>query len=120
LLHLSVSGQVEIFANIAPPKVFFRGVAGEPLSKTVKIIPLKKYPFKIKSVHAKGHNNIRYALEEVKRSQGLSYELTVENLKKKKGRYYELISLKTDSDIKPVIKISVVGYIFEPKQDGKK
>jgi len=86
----------------------------------VKIIPLKKYPFKIESVHVTGQNNIRYALEEVKRSNVLFYELTVENLKKKKGRYYEIISLKTNSDIKPLIKISVIGNIFEPKQSGKK
>jgi len=46
--------------------------------------------------------------------------LTVENLKKVGGRYSDTIYLKTDSKIKPEIKIRVYGNIFEKHQKGKK
>jgi hypothetical protein len=49
------------------------------------------------------------------RPEGAGYILIVENLKKEKGRYYDMISLKTDSKIKPLIKINVYGHIVAPK-----
>jgi hypothetical protein len=42
--------------------------------------------------------------------------LTVENLKKDKGRYYDTISLKTDSKIRPLIKVRVNGYILDKEK----
>lgn len=63
--------------------------------------------------------NIRFTLEEAKPPRGTGYILTVENLKKEKGRYYDLISLKTDSKIKPLIKINVYGQIMEPQPSNK-
>jgi len=46
--------------------------------------------------------------------------LIVENLKKGKGHYYDTIYLKTDSKIKPEIKIRVYGNILETHQKGEK
>ncbi len=63
--------------------------------------------------------NIRFTLEEAKPPRGAGYILTVENLKKEKGRYYDMISLKTDSKIKPLIKINVYGQIMEPQPSNK-
>ena len=81
--------------------------------RTVKIIPEEKYPFKMvgdRTVHKK---YIRYELEEAKRSDKTEYVLTVANLKKRKGRYFETIKLKTDSKIRPEISIRVYGYILD-------
>jgi hypothetical protein len=46
--------------------------------------------------------------------------LIVENLKKAGGYYLDTIYLKTDSKIRPEIKIRVYGNILETHQKGKK
>ena len=96
------------------------GYAGQPLKTVVKIIPEKKYPFKILDAKASDQKNIRYTLEETQDFQGTGYVLSVENVRKKQGNYYALISLTTDNKIKPLIQISIYGNILEPKQTEKK
>lgn len=90
-----------------------RGAAGKRLSGSATIIPEEKYPFKIVETTAKIGENINYKLEEIKRSKRSEYLLTVENLKKTKGRYFDVIILKTTSKIRPEIKIKVYGNIVE-------
>jgi len=85
----------------------------------VKIVPEKKYPFKIIGSGSINPKNIRFTLEEAKPPEGVGYILIVENLKKEKGRYYDMITLKTDSNIKSLIKINVYGHIIEPKPSKK-
>ena len=62
---------------------------------------------------------MRFTLQEAKQPEETGYVLIVENLKKDKGRYYDMISLRTDSKIKPLIKINVYGTIIEPKPRKK-
>ena len=91
-----------------------RGYEGKQMVSTVKIIPEEKYPFKIVGSEALFGNNIRHKIEETKNSKKKTeYVLTVENLKKDKGRYYDTISLKTDSKMRPLIKVRVNGYILD-------
>jgi hypothetical protein len=47
------------------------------------------------------------------------YILTIENIKKEKGKYHDVIHLKTNNKIHPEIKIRVYGNIFGEKQEGK-
>jgi len=94
-----------------------RGLIGMVPVKTVKIIPESKYPFKIEEVHAQKGKDIRFELKPLKDQEKSGYELTVENLKKAKGRYSDTIILKTDSKIKPELKIHVYGDILDkPRQ----
>jgi len=97
-----------------------RGFAGDQIIKTVKIIPEEKYPFKIGGDRTIQTKNIRYELEEVNRSKKIEYVLTVVNLKKEKGRYFDTIKLKTDSKIRPEIKIRVYGNINDRPPGDKK
>jgi len=60
--------------------------------------------------------NIGLRLKEVKISEREAYILTVENLKKTEGGYRDTIYLKTDSKIKPEIKINVHGNIYKKSQ----
>ena len=76
------------------------------------IIPEEKYPFKIVEAVANIGENINYKLEEIKKSKRSEYLLTVKNLKKTKGRYFDVIILKTTSKIRPEIKIKVYGNIL--------
>jgi len=116
LLHLTVIGNINNFATIIPKRVTLRGFAGDQITNKVKIIPEEKYPFKIvgdRNVHKK---NIRYELGEAKRSKKIEYVLTIANLKKEKGRYFETIRLKTDSKKRPEIRIRVYGNILDGRR----
>ena len=114
---LVISGMVEKFATIRPQHVSLRGVAGDPIKGQVSIIPEKKYPFKILDARAQDGKNINFQLDEVKNSKGQAYELTVENLQVKTGRYYDTIILKTDSKVRPELKVRVYGYLSTRKSE---
>ncbi len=116
--YLIVAGNIERFVTLVPKRVSLRGYEGKQMVSTVKIIPEEKYPFKIVGSEALFGNNIRFKIEATKTSKRTEYVLTVENLKKDKGRYYDTISLKTDSKIRPLIKVRVNGYILA--KDRKK
>ncbi|MBU0986270.1 MAG: hypothetical protein KKH68_03360 [Proteobacteria bacterium] len=119
-LNLLVTGVVEKFVSIVPSRILLTGPAGEPIVSVVKIIPEPKYPFKIVAVQVLNDKNIRYNLEEMLPAEGSGYKLTVENLKKEKGRYYDMLSLTTDSSIRPLVKIQVSGIILDPNSSEKK
>jgi hypothetical protein len=119
MLNLTIVGNVEQFVDIVPKRVVLRGVAGNPIKATVKIIPKDKYPFTIKKAKATNTKNIAFTMEKTKNQEKTEYILTVENLKKTKGRYADAIKLKTDSKIRPEIKIYVIGNILDRPKNEK-
>jgi hypothetical protein len=114
---LIISGPVEKFVTIRPKHVSLRGYAGDSIKSKVSIIPEKKYPFKILDARAQKGKDISIVLAEVKKSGNQAWELSVENLKKEKGRFYDTIILKTDSQVKPELKVRVYGYLREAKSE---
>ena len=111
IIPLTIAGNVEKFATITPPKLRLSGVAGQALSREIRIIPEKKYPFKILDITTKKNSDIKFTLNEVAVSKRTEYLLTVQNLKKNQGKYHHTIKIKTNSQIKPEIKIHVIGNI---------
>ena len=110
-LQLTISGQVERFVNITPKRVVLKGFVDARISGSVEILPEEKYSFKILEAKARKGENIRFELSELENTDPPGYILNIENLKKSKGRYFDQIILKTDSEIKPVIHIGVSGFI---------
>ena len=104
---------VEQFVSIKPARVTLKGPAGKPLSATVDISPKKDYPFKIIRTKAQYGKHIRYQLKTVTESGIAKYQMTIENLKKTAGRYFDVIYLSTDSNIKPQLRVDVIGRISE-------
>ena len=98
-------------ASIKPMRLTLKGSPGETVKGSVNIIPNDKYPFSITEVKPRDGKNIRCDLKEVEESGKKIYVLTVENLKKEKGRYFDIINLKTDSTYLPEIRISVSAGI---------
>ena len=89
--------------------LYLRGEAGEKITRTVSIVPSKKYPFKITGAKTlKKTENISFSLKE---ESGKGYTLTVKNIKKTVGFYFEKIILSTTSKQKPEIGIHVSGNI---------
>ena len=97
-----------------------RGFTGDHLKGKVTIIPLEKYPFKILNVRAKNGKDIRFQLQEEKSEKGLQYALTVENQRLQKGRYFDIITLETDSKISPTLSVRVYGDIKPRPEEEKK
>jgi hypothetical protein len=120
LLNLTVIGNINNFVRIIPDRVILNGFIGDPIVRTVKIIPEENYPFKMVGDRTVRKKYIRYELEEANLAEKTEYVLTVANLKKQKGRYFETIRLKTDSKIRPEISIRVYGNILDRPSGGKK
>jgi len=119
MLYLTIMGNVEQFVEIVPNRVVLRGFEGDPIKATVKIIPKDKYPFTIKKAKATNSKNIAFTLDKTKSPEKMEYVLTVDNLKKTNGRYVETIKLTTDSNIRPEIKIYVIGNILNRPKNEK-
>ena len=113
-VKLEISGKVERFAAITPMAVRLNGPVGEPVGKTVRIIPEEKYPFTVTGVKAQKGEFIHFKLDEAMGSEKKGYLLTVENTRKEKGRYRDTIVLKTTSKIRPELEIRVWGNVYEP------
>ena len=95
-----------------------RGFTGEQIIKKVTIIPEEKYPFKVLKVRARNGQDIRFQLEEENKDQGLKYALIVENQRAQKGRYFDVITLETDSKIRPTLDVRVYGDLM-PRPEEK-
>jgi hypothetical protein len=108
VVKLHIGGRVEEFAAISPKTVKLAGGEGQPIRQTVEVKPGAKHAFRILAATAKKGENIRVAFSQV---AGSGYEVTVENLKPDKGRYFDTIYLKTDHPQRPVIEIGVFGII---------
>jgi hypothetical protein len=111
---------VEKFVDINPKHVRFRGPVGAPLKTQIVIVPKEKYPFKITGSRARQGKYLKFELSEQNRADKLQYVLEVENTRQTNGRYADIIYLDTDSQIKPRIQISIVGYLYEQKNSQKK
>jgi len=118
-LTLVVKGYVKKFVTIRPKRVQLTGAIDEEIIQTVAIIPEKEYPFNIIETTAKQGDDIKFALEEKQGDTGIEYQLTVENTRRQVGRYYDIISLKTDNELKLEIQVRVYGNIIEPKSEGQ-
>jgi hypothetical protein len=115
-VSIEIAGNVEKFATITPIKLILRGNAGEPIIGTVTVSPDPKYPFKVLETKSKNGTDIQARIEEKQEINTTAYIITVENLKKDPGRYYDVITLKTDSPIKPELQLSVFGQILKASQ----
>jgi len=112
-VSVEITGNVEKFANVTPNKLILRGNAGEPIIGSVTVSPDPKYPFKILETRPKNGADIQARTEEKHENNSTSFIVTVENLKKDPGRYYDVVMLKTDSAVKPEIQVGVYGQINE-------
>ncbi len=84
------------------------------------IIPEEKYPFKVLKVRARNGRDIRFQLEEENKEEGLRYALIVENQRAQKGRYFDVITLETDSQIRPTLDVRVYGDLMpQPEEKNK-
>jgi len=118
VLHLK--GRVEKVVTIVPWRVRLVGTVGEKITQAVTITPETMKPFNIVKVSAIKGVDFRYKLEEKDRFDKKVYVLTVTNTRKKPGRYFDSISLKTDDKSIGSFSITVMGYLKPaPESDSQ-
>jgi hypothetical protein len=111
---------VEKFVTIRPRQVRLRGFTGKEIKRKVTIIPTPKHPFKILNVRARDGKNISYQLSEEKNENGQKYALMIENKRTQQGSYFDIITLETDSKIRPELQIRVYGQLRQNAAKEKK
>jgi hypothetical protein len=114
-IRLQMAGMIKRFADIKPSKVFLRGVAGEPISQTVKIIPGDDEAFKILQVNALKGGDFEFSLKETEVNGKPAYELAVKNIRETEGRYFDKIFMITDRTDQQPLSIIVSGQIQKPE-----
>ena len=118
-LTLDLSVKVVRAVTLVPNRVRLFGESEKKIAQSVRIIPEKNYPFKIKEVKLFDGKNILYDLEETQSSGKLEYLLNIQNTCKKTIRYFDKITLITDNKAIPEIEIKVFGNISEKMTTGK-
>lgn len=122
-VDLIIRGDVKEFATIQPSRVRMAGKVGDDVSSTVTVTPAEEFPFSVVGVEPLKEGNVKVEMVEEPVSEAddrKRYKVTVTNLKQEKARYFDTIVLKTDSDVRPELKISVYGNIFDPPPRPKK
>lgn len=105
---------------MTPKRIHLKGTVGKQLQKTIQIERLKAYPYIVKNVKAKDGKNLRFELKESDSGKGTDgYRLIVTNTMNTAGSYRDLITIETDSKVKPTIRIPVVARIYAPAKKGK-
>lgn len=121
-VELAVTGKVEGYVEVDPPRVSLIGKVGDVLQKEVRITPNPKFPFTIKEAKAATDQNVRLDLKPLgPKGAKEGYLLTVTVIKSNAGSFSEYIQLQTDLKEKPTIGISVHGRLMTPpaESDGK-
>ena len=102
---------VEKFVEIQPERVQLAGPAGQPIYAEVTLHPRRDYPFSIRRLRAKNGRFIKYELVRPCTDGDNRCVIRIENTRKEKGRYIDALYVHTDSQIRPVIPIHVMGLI---------
>jgi hypothetical protein len=117
VMELLISGMVEVFAEIKPNNLNFKGKIGEPVTAVVEIVPRPDYPFTVKNVRAMNGQNIQLSMTNKAQTGRPVYELTVTASRQAPGRISDAIYIETDSPIRPKIQVPVSGMITQAKKD---
>lgn len=112
---LVVKGQVRAYIPLTPNRVQLRGRVGEQVQKTVRIERLKAHPFHVKAINARDGKHLRFELKEANPGKD-GYQLVVTNTMQKAGSYYDVITIETDSKVKPKLRIPVTARILAAKK----
>lgn len=110
-IHLKVSGFVEKIVSIEPRMVRLTGKTTEEIKEVINVVPMEKYPFSIKELVVQNKKTIEATFRPMPDEEG-GWQIEVVNKQNHAGRYFNMITLKTDSDSQPQMKINVFGNVL--------
>lgn len=111
-MELTLAGHVEKFADIQPERVRLTGRLNEKTSAAVRIVPRPEHPFKITQVQAMRGEHIRVASTPLAAEGKPYYELTITSIRQEPGRIVDVVTIETDSSVRPQIQVQVFGEIL--------
>ena len=114
---LIVTGQVEKVVDITPATVYLDGNPGDTLEAVVSITPSEKYKFSILGMEQKNNTKIKASLIEPKGDEK-SWQIKISSTSDKAGDLNDVLTLKTDSKYKPILKIKVYAIFLEKQEAG--
>lgn len=112
VISLKVTGGVEKTVVIEPNVVRLTGKAQTEITAVVKVFPMEKYPFTIKNISVKNKDALGVILHPPVDGNP-AWEIMVTNKQSRPGRYFDMITLVTDSSLQPELRINVFGNILE-------
>ena len=112
IMTLKVSGVVEKMVSVEPNVIRLTGKVHDDITVVVKVIPTEKYPFTIKELTVKNKGTVQATLMPPEKKDSV-WQVRVINKRTRPGRYFDMITLVTDSALQPKIRINVFGNILE-------
>ncbi len=106
-LEMILEGEITPFVKIDPVRVRLSGTLGQEISQKVTLTPSKDKPFKITKHFLEKGDRISYSLEQDKER----YIITVTHKGQVAGSYWDSLVIKTDSELKPEIRIMIHGTV---------
>lgn len=110
--NLIVTGPVEKVVEINPVSVFLDGNPGDTLESIVTITPSEKYKFSILGIEQKINTNIKAQLIDPKPDEKF-WQIKIKSTSDKADDFYDVLTLKTDSQYRPTLTIRVYAVFFE-------
>lgn len=111
-LAVRLTGDVKKFVTMTPSAVFLNGMAGEPVSATVRIIPETEPAFKLAQINAKNGKDIRHFVTEKEENGKKVYDLLIESTAETPGRYYDQLTIITDRNDQAPLILHIRGNIM--------
>lgn len=115
--NLTVTGWVEKVVEIDPDSVYLRGRPGETLEATVTITPSDKYGFSILEMEQRIKSHIEATLIEPGKKQK-QWQIKIKSYSKTADDLYDVLTLKTDSKLRPALTIRIYAIFRETDQQN--
>ena len=110
--RLHITGPVEKLFDVSEQAVHLNGKVDEKIAEMVTVRPVEKFGFRILSGDVKKGKNIDVDfLKDVPVKS--AWKISIRNTAGQAGRYYDVITLKTDAALLPKLRIRVFGNIQE-------
>ena len=107
-----MTGKVEAVVTIFPKNVSLKGAPGQTLKATVTISPSQNYPFSILEMTQRFEDKIKAKLVQPT-SADSNWQIQITSTSEKTDDVYDVITLKTDSKLKPKLVIRVYAVYSE-------
>lgn len=117
LEEVMVNVFVKVPISINPRYVYFRGIAGQKITKSVKIKAEREKPLELEPNRFNLSNRLTYRLEEVE--LGRLFEVHFTTISDQTGSFKGALYLKTNYPEKPELPIQIRGRIIRKPPEVK-
>lgn len=114
-LFLTITGKVNSVVHIKPAVVSLSGMPGQTLESTVTITPAENYDMKILGLTQKFKNNNIKAQLLPPEQGSREWRVKIESFSDKADDFYDILTLKTDSKLKPKLRVRVYAIYLDKK-----